>query len=282
VSPGIWTLIGALAIPLWATWPALSLRTREMPAFECLTLIFLVASLVLGVIERPVARVDAQISTWRPWIPALAFAVGESGSAVCFLLATHYIPAAEANLIAYLWPGMIAGIGAVLGLFRLRIRHVTGIALGFAGAAILMAGGTLSVSFTGMGLALLSGVAWAIYCIFRLTWREPCGNLLARGFALSTILCGIMHLLLEPSVMPTLGGAAAAGVVGIVPAACANLAWDEGFRRGDSQLLAVMAYATPLVSALLLTVLGLESFTWRLLIGAVVIGLAGVLSRADP
>lgn len=57
---------------------------------------------------------------------------------------------------------------------------------------------------------------------------------------------------------------------------------DVGFRRGDSQLLAVMAYATPLCSALLLGALGIEVLTWNLLIGAVVIAVAGVLSRADP
>jgi drug/metabolite transporter (DMT)-like permease len=57
---------------------------------------------------------------------------------------------------------------------------------------------------------------------------------------------------------------------------CAGL-----FRRGDSQLLAVMAYATPLCSALLLSVLGLESLTWTLGLGAVVIVAAGLLSRSD-
>jgi drug/metabolite transporter (DMT)-like permease len=86
---------------------------------------------------------------------------------------------------------------------------------------------------------------------------------------------------LEPTVLPTLPGAAAAAVVGIVPTAIANVAWDEGFRKGDSQLLAVMAYAAPLCSALLLTALGLELFRWKLLIGALVIGVAGVMSHAD-
>jgi hypothetical protein len=40
-----------------------------------------------------------------------------------------------------------------------------------------------------------------------------------------------------------------------------------------------MAYATPLCSALLLSFLGIESLTWNLLIGAVVIAVAGMLSR---
>jgi drug/metabolite transporter (DMT)-like permease len=86
---------------------------------------------------------------------------------------------------------------------------------------------------------------------------------------------------LESTVIPSAGGMAAAAAVGIVPLAFGNLLWDEGFRRGDSQLLAVMAYATPLCTALLLCLLGLESLTWTLGLGALVIVLAGLLSRRD-
>jgi hypothetical protein len=46
-----------------------------------------------------------------------------------------------------------------------------------------------------------------------------------------------------------MAGAAAAAVVGIVPKGFANLAWDHGFRRGDTKLLAVMAYAASLQRA---------------------------------
>ena len=81
--------------------------------------------------------------------------------------------------------------------------------------------------------------------------------------------------------MPSMGALAAAAAVGIVPLALGNLAWDEGFRRGDSQLLAVMAYATPLCSALLLAALGMAALTLSLLAGAAVIVLAGLLSRTE-
>lgn len=280
-SPTVWTCVGGLAIPLWATWPALALQTQQIPAFECLMIDFLVGWLALRRMERPVAKLDSEPSSWQSWIPAVAFALGLSGSSAFFILATHYIAAAEANLISYLWPGMIVGFGAVLRLFHLRLRHVVGIILGFAGAAILIGGGTLSMSYMGIGLALLSGVSWALYCLFRLTWNAAPAPLLARGCAISALLCGVMHLLLEPSVLPSIGAVAAAAAVGIVPTALANFAWDEGFRKGDSQLLAVMAYATPLCSAILLIVLGLESFTWNLLLGAIVIVAAGILSRAE-
>jgi drug/metabolite transporter (DMT)-like permease len=281
LSPRAWTCLGGLAIPLWATWPALSLKTAELPAFECLTIVFSVAWLALKGLERPDSPADAAPASWNTWIPALMFALGESGAAVFFLLATHHMAAAEANLISYLWPGMIVGIGAVLRIFRLRLRHIAGIVLGFAGAAILVSGAPLSLSHSGIGLALLSGISWAAYCLFRLQWQGATGPLLSRGFGMSALLCAACHLCFEPWAAPSVAGAAAAAAVGIVPAAFANLAWDNGFRRGDSQLLAVMAYATPLCSALLLAVLGLEAFTWKLLSGAIVIVIAGILARAE-
>ncbi len=50
--------------------------------------------------------------------------------------------------------------------------------------------------------------------------------------------------------------------------------------QGDSQLLAVMAYATPVCSTLLLVGLGLESST-SLVLGAVFIVVGGLLSQAN-
>jgi drug/metabolite transporter (DMT)-like permease len=207
--------------------------------------------------------------------------LAEIGSAGFFLLAIRHIAAAEANLIVYLWPAIVACLGASLGIFQLRRRHIAGLALGFVGVAILIGGAELSLSLLGMGLAFLAGLSWAVYCVLRLKWRGAAGPFLARGFGIATVLCAGLHWVIEPTVLPKLGSAAAAAAVGIVPTAIANVAWDEGFRKGDSRLLAVMAYATPLCSVLLLIVLGLESFTWKLLFGAIVIVIAGIMSRAD-
>jgi drug/metabolite transporter (DMT)-like permease len=250
-----------------------------MPAFECLTVAFLVGWLVLAGIAPPAAARERTQST--SWWPALACAIGLSGSNGFHILATHSIPAAQANLISYLWPVMIVAIGAMLRLFRLRLRQVLGLALGFAGTVILMGDGRLSMSPRGIGLALLSGACWALYCIFRLKWKGETTDVLARGCLLSTVVCGVLHILCEPTIIPSMGALAAAAAVGIVPLALGNFVWDEGFRRGDSQLLAVMAYATPLCSALLLAALGTVALSFNLLGGAVVIVLAGLLSRTQ-
>ena len=104
---------------------------------------------------------------------ALVYAAALAGGDLCFLLATHRLPAAQANLLAYLWPVMIAVMGAAVGLFRLRARQGLGLALGFAGAAILLWDGHIAPSLSGVLLAVLSGALWAAYCVFRLLWKAP-------------------------------------------------------------------------------------------------------------
>jgi drug/metabolite transporter (DMT)-like permease len=280
LSPKTWTCVGALAIPLWATWPALAIRTLEIPPFESLTVMFFFGSFVFASLHRSVDREPS--SSGRSWLPAVVYGFALAGGDACFILATHRIPPAQANLISYLWPVMIVVFGAGVGLFRLRPRQIVGLALGFSGAVILIWDGRVSMSLGGIGLALLSGAVWAAYCIFRLMWKQPAAQVLARGCVISTGLCAILHFALERTVVPGLGALAATAVAGMVPLALGNFVWDEGFRRGDGQLLAVMAYATPLCSALLLAALGAALITWNLLTGAVVIVLAGWLSRADP
>jgi drug/metabolite transporter (DMT)-like permease len=254
----------------------------EIPPFESLAVMFFFGSFVFASLHRPDVVDLEQSSLGRSWLPAVIYGLALAGGDTCFILATHRIPAAQASLISYLWPVMIVVFGAVVGLFRLRLRQIIGLALGFCGASILIWDGRIAMSISGIGLALLSGACWAAYCIFRLSWKQPARNLLARGCAISTGLCVLLHVLLEPTVIPSLGALTATAVAGMIPLALGNYVWDEGFRRGDGQLLAVMAYATPLCSALLLAALGAALLTWNLLIGAVVIVLAGILSRTDP
>jgi drug/metabolite transporter (DMT)-like permease len=279
-TPLEWTALGALAIPLWAMWPSLAIRTAALPPLESLTLMFACGVLAFSALHRLVPEEQAPpAGAWRTWLPALVYAAALSGGDLCFLLATHRLPAAQANLLSYLWPVMIVVMGAAVGLFRLRLRQLAGLALGFSGAAILFWDGHIALSVPGIALALLSGALWAAYCVFRLLWKAPVGNLLARGCGISVLLCAALHFIFEPTVLPDARAVTAMAISGFVALGLGNFLWDQGFRRGDSQLLAVMAYATPLCSALLLTLLGAALLTWNLLLGALVIVAAGLVSR---
>ncbi len=253
LPPAAWTGVGALAIPLWATWPALAVSAASIPAFEFLTIAFSVGLLMLRCLERH--RDEGSTRPGRAGsgiVPVLSCALGLCGANAFFILATGYIPPAQANLISYLWPIMVVSFGGIIGLFRLRARHFLGLGLGFGGAAVVIGGSTVAASWTGIGLAFLSGCSWAAYCLFRMREGIAAANVLASACGLSAVICACAHIALVQTVMPALGPLLAAVAVGIAPLALANLAWDQGLRRGDGQLLAVMAYATPLASAMIL------------------------------
>jgi drug/metabolite transporter (DMT)-like permease len=284
LSPWQWTCIGALAIPLWAMWPSLALRTAPIPPLETLTLAFACGWVSFKALHMFAGAKLGQRSqgSLRAWVPALVYAAGLSGGDLCFLLALHRIPAAQANLLSYLWPVMFVVMGVAAGVFVLGLRQLGGLALGFAGAAILIWDGHVSFSGSGIALALLSGGLWAAYCVFRLIWKGPTGNLLARGCGISMLLCAALHLLLEPNVVPSATNLLAIAIAGFVALGLGTFLWDIGFRQGDGHLLAVMAYATPLCSALLLAAFSGALLTWNLLTGALVIVAAGLLSRTAP
>src|SRR5262249_2391853 len=130
-------------------------------------------------------------------------------------------------------------------------------------------------------LVLLGSLSWALYCVFRLKRPAVSAALMVLGFGIAALLCAVLHLALEPTVVPTFRSAAATVASGVAPGALANWLWDCSFRHGNSQQLTVLSYTTPLFSALILVVLGLETLTSRLLLGAVLILLAGLLSHTN-
>lgn len=277
------TLVGAAAIPLWATWPLLAALSKDtIPLFQFLTIIFAVGAVLLIVLSKRAPEnttLQAPHRGWiTNWLPAIMVTVGLLLSDVFFIWALQYVPPAQANLILYLWPLMVVLLGAAFGLLVLRGRHLLGLAIGLCGAALVIGADVTDVSWQGVALAAAGGLAWASFVLFRLWQGENAPDALVRGFALSAAVSLVIHLATESTVVPPADTLVYTLLGGIIPLALGNLAWDYGVRRGDRVLLAVLAYATPLVSALILVATGFASPTLGLLAGGMMIVVAGIIS----
>ncbi|HEY2890489.1 MAG TPA: EamA family transporter [Dongiaceae bacterium] len=66
----------------------------------------------------------------------------------------------------------------------------------------------------------------------------------------------VTHLLIEPTITPSLTGLLAVLALGLGPVGIAFFVWDYGVKRGDIQVLGALAYASPLISTLLLVLFG--------------------------
>jgi drug/metabolite transporter (DMT)-like permease len=281
----VWTLLGMLAIPLWATWPLLAVWTKAMPMFQFLTIIFAAGAITLTLL-RPVMRSSrtAPVSDRTRVAGALMVTFGLFVSDILFLLAIRLIPAGEANLILYLWPLMVVLAGGLAGLLRLGSAQGAAVAIGLAGAALVIGQVPTGGAATGILLALGGGAAWATLVLFRI-WQGPnAPDALLAGFWLSAAVGLLLHLTTETFVMPDAMTLFLSIAVGVVPLSLGNLIWDVGVRRGDGATLAVMAYATPLFGALFLILAGEAVFRWGLLAGGVLIVTAGILAaqRSNP
>ncbi len=284
------TLVGGIAVLLWATLALFTSTAAAIPPFELVALTFAVAFLLfLGKWTVGRLRGGATVLSHfnqprRAWLLGVA---GLFGYHALYFTAFAHAPAVDASLIAYLWPLLLVLFSALLPGERLRWWHVAGGLAGFAGAALLVlqkTGGS-----TGFERAYAPGYLAALGCAF--TWSGY--SLLSRrlghvpsdavgGFCGATAVLGLAtHLLFEPSVSPGLTGWLAVLALGLGPVGIAFFVWDYGVKRGDIQVLGALAYASPLISTLLLVLFGRAQASAALAIACLLIVGGAFLAAKD-
>ncbi len=258
------TLAGLGALALWAFLALLSRMTAPLPPLQVTALGFAIGG-ALGlsvVLARGQARALAQ--------PPLAWAHGVGGLFgyhALYFTALAFAPPVEANLLNYLWPLLIVLLSApILGL-KLGPRRLAGVALGFAGCALLAGGGAGFLdpaALPGFLAALGCALVWALYSV---TARRMGGvpTEAVAGFCLATAaLAFAAHLMAETWIAPGARQWLALALLGAGPVGAAFFLWDLGMKRGDPRLLGTLAYAVPVASTLLLVLAGEGAFTWRI------------------
>jgi len=278
------TLIGFSAILLWSLLALLTVRTAPVPPFLLNTLCFGIGGVIgLVWVIRSGQAAALRAVNWKVY----AFGtLGLFGYHFLYFTAMRMAPAAEAGLIAYLWPLFIVLLSGLLPGERLGALHILGALLAFCGAALIVlrsAGGISAGALPGLMLAFACAVTWAVYSVLsRRLGAVPTGSVAV--FCLATAgLSAIAHLALEQPVWPNSGsGWLAILALGIGPVGIAFFTWDVGMKQGDIQLLGVASYAAPLLSTLALVSAGITEPSSTILIAAgLIAGGAALAARAS-
>jgi drug/metabolite transporter (DMT)-like permease len=283
-SPRRATLIGAVAIVLWATLALLTTASGPVPPFQLVAMTFSVATLLMA--GKWLVRGESvrRHLTLPPAVWALGI-VGLFGFHALYFLALRTAPAVEAGLICYLWPLLIVLFSALLPGERLRWYHVAGALLGFAGTALLATGDNgLAIDWRhapGYGAALAAAIVWAGYSVLsRRFGAVPTDSV--GGFCAVTALLGLAaHLAFETAAWPSGWQWLAVLGLGLGPVGLAFFAWDHGVKKGDIRVLGALSYATPLASTLLLIVFGKGSATLAVALAAAAIVGGAALAAGD-
>lgn len=278
------TAIGFSAVLLWSLLALLTVGSLPTPPLLLNTICFAIGGsiglvwTILSGAARDLRRVPLKVYVFGT--------LGLFGYHALYFSALRLAPAAEAGLIAYLWPLLIVIFSGLLPGERLRFGHLLGAGLGFAGAALIITGGGVGLSaqhLPGYLLALVCALTWSGYSVLsRLVGDAPTASVAVFCLA-SAALSLPLHLMFEDTVLPatTLGWASIIGL-GLGPVGLAFFVWDIGVKRGDIQLLGTSSYAAPLLSTLVLVLSGIAAPSAMLLWAAILItGGAAVAAAAS-
>lgn len=275
------TATGFAAVLLWASLALLTVRTAPVPPFLLNALTFGIGG-VLGLCWILATGGAARLRGLAPGTLVFGTA-GLFGYHALYYSALRLAPAAEASLIAYLWPLFIVLLSGLLPGERLTRVHVLGALTAFAGAALIVlgrGGGTWpDGAVAGLVLAFLCALTWAAYSVGSRRFGTVPTEAVAL-FCLATAALSVpCHLIWEVTVWPV--GAAGWGAVlalGLGPVGLAFYVWDIGMKQGDIQLLGVASYAAPLLSTLALVLTGAAPATPALALAAALIAAGAILA----
>lgn len=278
------TLIGFIAIALWALLALLTVGTYPVPPLQLNAICFSIGS-TIGLVW---------IAKTKSWADLKGVPISVYGFGTLGLFGYHFLyfsalraaPPAEAGLIAYLWPLLIVLFSGLLPGEKLRWLHIVGALTSFAGASLIVAAGAdfeIGHLF-GYGLALACAFTWSGYSVLsRRLGNIPTATVTV--FCLATAaLSAVAHVFLETTAWPTEPmGWASVLALGLGPVGAAFFVWDIGVKRGNIQLLGTASYAAPLLSTLVLVAVGIAEPKASLLLSAMLItigaGLAAFASR---
>jgi drug/metabolite transporter (DMT)-like permease len=267
------TLIGFAAVILWSMLAVLTVGTAPVPPLLLNAICFGIGGTV-GIVWLVLS---GEIGSLRQ-VPLKVYAIGTAGLFgyhFFYFSALRMAPAAEAGLIAYLWPLLIVLMSALLPGERLQRGHILGGVLGFAGAAVILLGGrsgSVDGAMAGYALALVCAFTWSGYSIISRSFGAVPTGSVAVFCLVTAVLSAAAHLRFETALWPetTLGWLSVIGL-GLGPVGLAFYVWDIGVKKGDIQLLGVASYAAPVLSTLILVLAGVAAPSWSLLAAAILI-----------
>lgn len=260
------TVVGFLAVLMWALLALLTAASGDVPPFQLLAMTFLIGGLA-GLVTWPVRKVRLSNLRLHPavWLTGIG---GLFGYHFFYYTALRNAPVADASLIAYLWPMLIVAGSALLPGERLRWFHLAGAACGFAGAALLIfskSAGAAEGSWIGYASAFACAFFWSGYSILSRSQKTAPTDAVAIYCLATAALSLACHLVFEQTVWPqdTTQWLAVAGL-GLMPVGLAFYAWDHGVKHGNIQLLGSLAYFAPLLSTIILVATGFAPATPQL------------------
>jgi len=262
---------------LWSFLALLSRAASGVPALQLTAMAFAVSGGAGLAWLAATQRLGVLRQSGIAWLHGVG---GLFGFHALYFASLAWAPAATANLINYTWPLLIVLLSAPLLGMPLGRRHAAGGLVALGGCALLLGQGAAFPpgAWLGYAAAAASAVIWATYSVLARRLQTVPSAALAGFCAATAALAGAAHLATEATVLPDALGWAAVLALGLGPVGAAFVLWDHAMKHGDPQLLGTLAFATPVLSTLLLALAGFGALTGATVAAALLVAAGGWLA----
>ncbi|MES9902478.1 MAG: EamA family transporter [Sedimenticola sp.] len=278
------TIVGFMAVLLWAFLALFTAASGKVPPFQLAAITFAIGGCI-GLVRWTLnpSRIVILRQPFYIWLLGIG---GLFGYHFAYFTALRNAPPVEASLIAFLWPLLIVLFSALLPGENLRIHHILGAILGLSGAVLIVTKGGIvdfKTQYTyGYLMALACALIWSSYSVLSRKFAHIPTDVIT-GFCLATsVLAAGAHFMLEDTIWPSGSNEWLATVgLGLGPVGLAFYVWDYGVKHGDIQVLGAASYMTPLLSTLILIISGFAQLTSIIVIACLLITAGSAVAAKD-
>jgi drug/metabolite transporter (DMT)-like permease len=163
------------------------------------------------------------------------------------------LPASEAQPLNYIWPITLSIFSAVTFKYRLRLRQVAAMVLGFFGVAVISTHGRFDLTFSnpfGVCLAVGSSLIWAGYWVINIRDRRSALQKMRLNF-----MFGFLYLLLFLGLtgrwtLPDFTGVLCAAWIGLCEMGLTFILWMRALNLARAGSVSHIVYLSPFLSLL--------------------------------
>lgn len=204
-----------------------------------------------------------ELKTVPVWLYLLGI-LGIGGHNLTWVAALQQAPPLEATLIIYTWPLLVVILTTISLGQRFRWFHAVAGVLGLAGIVALLLGKGLAVGtfhlMPGHLWAMISAVSWAVFSAMAARYPATSSNFLGVIFFASAVINGSIWLFFLGAPPAPVSSLLLVGTASIF-FSLAYAMWDFGMKQGNAQLIGVISFLTPVLTAVYLVLLGKAELT---------------------
>ena len=274
------TLLGLAAVAIWSFAALLAVELTSIPPFERLFCEFTIAFIV--VLTRYSISKEKKsftnINNRDLFIASTAIITNQ----FFYYSAFRHSPAAQVDLINYLWPTLLILFSSFLPNEKSCPSYFIACILCLFGVYTLLPPDCFqnlsSDNFTGYLLAFGAAASWALYSLYtRYRRSSSSANCISWACGPAALISLSIHLYSEKFVLPNSFEIILIVVLGVFQMGFAFYFWERGLKKGSLKLLGLSSYSIPILSVFLLVMFDKAKFESNMIIATFMISLSPLI-----